>query len=215
MRNKRHLATVLYLLIGILFSACGTEKDDFMDNFYDDEQESTSDTDNIDKRDPKIKELIANHVSVKADYSDYMWHFTIESTLHHELSGQKIQFGIGHGIVNDDELISVEDDAYNYTSSNNGRRKTFTFTNPFWFYYGFGIDPYDPDTWGKCQLYYGSYCYLKDKGINNLDKDEKTFYDHLISLLNDYERETRWAYRPSVQVLIDSKSYVVSRYKLN
>ena len=139
-----------------------------------------------------------------------MWIFTIESTLHHELPNKKIQFGIGHGEIGDTENVSVEDDAYSYTSKNDGRKKVITFINPFWYYFVFGIDPNNLKIANHSSMYYASYISIKEKGLSNVSKDEQDLYHKLVGLLNEYEKEMRWYYRPSVEVLIDSKFYILS-----
>lgn len=46
-----------------------------------------------------INSIIKENVNISADYRDFTWYFTIESTLRNKLPGRNIVFGIGNGVV--------------------------------------------------------------------------------------------------------------------
>lgn len=212
---KRELIVFFAIFVGLIGISCSRERDEpEYDYSFDKTDQSTETPSDNSKDDSKIKSLIDQCVSVNAQYVDYMWYFTIESTLHHELPGRKIEYGIGHGDINGKESVSVGDQAYKYSSIDNGRKKIINFTIPFWFYYIFGIEPYDEKAWTRCEMYYASYIFLKDKGLNSLSKDEQDLYRSLQQELNDYENEARLFYKPAVEICVDSKFYLKARYRM-
>lgn len=160
-----------------------------------------------------IETIIKSKVSVTATYSDYLWHFHVESTLANTFPNHTIKYGIGHGNVNGNTNVSIGAQAYKYSSYNSGDKQIIDFYNPFWFYYIFGASTVDKDTYSLCEIYYSSYIALKNKGYSSLTSDEKSLYSDLVSALNKYESATKYAYTPSVQILIDDEySFVVGTY---
>lgn len=206
---------ILVLLVSALMlsfaTACG---DDEPDNPWNNEEEEEQETPaGPSENKDNIQKLIKEHVTVNASYGEYKWRFHIESTLQEVLPDSKIQFGIGHGNVYGDMSVSVENQAYSYSSHMNGDTKIMDFVNPFWFYYMFGIPDPDKDAWTDAEMYYRSYMTLKNQG--SLDKYEQANLKEFKRLLDKLEAPTRKNYTPSVEVLIDNKKfYTVGTYKL-
>lgn len=163
--------------------------------------------------DPDFTLLISQNVSVKATYSNFLWNFEIQSTLHNVLPGRKIQFGIGHGDVNGTTSISVENKAYFYSSRTSGDTFICNFKNPFWFYYVAGMETTDHDAWGKCEMYYTAYVNLTNQGLGTLNNSEKVLYNQLVQYLKEYEDGAKGCYKPSVYVYIDDKGHKVAQYR--
>lgn len=213
---KRNLLPILILILSpiLIGYGCTSEPDEpYTDNSCEDTDKSNTQGDVNNISDTQIRKIIEECVSVNAKYEDYMWYFTIESTLHNKLPNKKIKFGIGHGDINGSEEVSVEEQAFEYSCQINGEKKTVLFTNPFWFYYVFGVRPSDKENWTRSEMYHASYKFLKEKGYTNLNKDEKELYNNLREKLNELERPAILYYKPSVEVLIDSKFYLIKRYK--
>ena len=177
------------------------------DNGNDDNTSTTTGTviDGLTKT--EIERIVKQNVTVKASYSDYMWHFLVESTLAKEFPNHNIAYGIGHGDVNGNTSVSVGNQAYSYSSYKSGDKLIIEFYNPFWFYYIYGITPTDKETWSLSEMYYNSYVALKDMGLSNLTKDEKDLYNNLVIYLNKYESTTKYSYTPSIQAVIDDKYF--------
>lgn len=210
------ITSLLVILMFFLGGGCSSEPEESKFSDFDENYGTVNDDKNQDVDSYlDITKLIDECVKVDVRYSDYMWYFNIESTLHHKLPNKKIEFGIGHGVLDGDEKISLEDDAYGFTSQNNGTKKIYKFTNPFWFYYIFGMEPCDTESWTRCEINYASYIFLKDIGYSNMTNTEKESYNNLKESLNKYETSMKMNYRPSVQVLIGSKFYLVGRYRIN
>lgn len=195
----------------------GYSMDEIMEKYdpnkrYGDEQKSEGTTNNSD--DTKIKQLIAQNVTVNAYYFDFIWTFNITSTLHNALPGKKIQFGIGHGVIEDVfEYMSVEDDAFYYSYNTSGNEAYITFKNPFWYYYVFS-NPSDTDLAVECAFYYETYRRLYEKGLSNLTDGEYKQYHELKKILKEQEAPIIYSYKPSIEILIDNKFYIVDRYSL-
>lgn len=214
---RKHLITFLlhsFLIIAGMGS-CSDEPeypDDNESSWIDNESSSNEkeETPTVD-----IPKLIKEHVTVSATYSEYVWHFHIESTLHDVLPGKKIQFGIGHGDVNGTTSVSVEDQAYKYSSSMKNDVKIMDFENPFWFYYIFGQEETKETkkAWTDCEIYYAAYLKLKNKNSKDLTEDEKKLMSDLPSYFREYEKAADNYYKPTIQVLIDSHFYKIATYK--
>lgn len=193
----------------------GYSMDEIMEKYdptkrYGDEQKSEDPSNDSD--DTKIKQLIAQNVTVDAYYSEYMWNFNITSTIHNALPGKKIQFGIGHGDIDGlIEYISLEDDAFYYSYNTSGNVAHITFKNPFWYYYVFS-NPSNTELATECGFYYETYRRLTEKGLSNLTNGEYEQYNWLKKFFNEHEAPTKYSYKPSVQILIDNKFYTVGRY---
>lgn len=161
-----------------------------------------------------IEAIIADNVNASSSYNDYTFTFTISSTLNDKLPTNSIQFGIGHATSSFSEeiLVSVGTQAYNYSSSVNGKVETITIKNPFWFYYVFAAP--DQSKWTMCEVFYNSYIELKNKGYNRLSSDEKDLYNEAVKYLNDCQKEARLYYRPTINVIINNKYYKVKSYQI-
>lgn len=215
--------TIFKLICGTLFciacsiavTACGEDEpsNPNEEDPWETEQPSTSEPSG--PSDSKIRALINEHVSVSASYSEWTWHFHIESSLHKALPDADVQFGIGHGNVYGTTSISVEDEAYAFSSYTRGDTRIMDFDNPFWFYWVFGQETTEQtkQIWVECSMYYASYFFLKDKGESQWTDDEKNTWQRLKSMLRPYEQEADYYYQPSVGVLIDSKFYSIATYK--
>ncbi len=53
------------------------------------------------------------------------------------------------------------------------------FTNPFWFYYVWGIDPSDKEAWTLSEMYHATYKSLIEQGINSLTNDEIALFNKI------------------------------------
>ena len=71
--------------------------------------------------------------------------------------------------------------------------------------------------WGHrqiCSFYFPYYLALKEKGLSNLSQDEKDLYYDIMDILDEAEKEARKYYTPSIEILIDNKSYTVRTYSI-
>ena len=171
---KKNLLQIFILILSPVFIGygCNSEPDEpYADNAHINTDKSNTQGAGNEMSDTQIRKLIEECVSVNAKYENYMWCFTVESTLHHKLPNRKIKFGIGHGDINGTEQVSIENDAYGYISQDEGKKKNISFINPFWFYYVFGVSPSDKENWNLSQMYHASIKALKEKGYGNLNKD--------------------------------------------
>lgn len=185
----------------------------------DDEPNNPIDNDNpIQNQDPipsaNIESIVKDNTSVNATYSDYMFTFTITSTIKEKLPSDAVKFGIEHlaSFYQETVDVSVENQAYYYSKTTNGNKEIITFKNPFWFYYVATSE--DKDKWAKSEMYYASYMALKNKGYSNLSSDEKSLYDKLIKYLNEYQSEAKRYYRPTICVLINNRFYNIKTYQI-
>jgi len=212
---KHKLLSILLSLatVASLYS-CGDKEDEpSLPNVNPDTENPSTGNPSTPSNTPDIKQIIQQNVTVKATYSDYMWTFQIESTLHNALPNDNIAFGIGHGDVNGTTVVSIENQAYKYTSRYNGNKKIMEFKNPFWFYYVFGMEQseYSKNCWTECEMYYASYNALRNE--TQLSQDQKNLLQSLKRYLNEYESDANLFYKPSIQVLINNKYYTVATYK--
>lgn len=197
----------------VITSSCDRQEETDFSPDYNDQEFIENNESKVD--DKYIKDLINEYVTVKAQYVEYMWIFTIESTLHHQLKNKNIEFCLGHGDLGGGiEYMTNGEESYDYSSKNDGKKKTMIFTNPYWFYYIWGMEPSDKENWTLSELNYASYKFLQEKGEDHLTQYEKISYKQLIESLNNLEKPARIYYKPSIQVHIDSKYYLVSRYTL-
>lgn len=215
MKNFKFFYLLLSFLLLAGLGSCSDEPDYPNDNesSWNDNESSSNDKEETPSVD--IPKLIKEHVTVSATYTDYVWHFHIESTLHDALPGKKIQFGIGHGDVNGTTSVSVESQAYKYSSSMKNGVKIMDFENPFWFYYIFGQEESkeNKDAWAECEIYYAAYLKLKNTNPKDLTEDEKNLMSDLPGYFRKYEKDADNYYKPTIQVLIDSHFYKIATYK--
>ena len=54
----------------------------------------------------------------------------------------------------------------------------------------------------------------KRKRLSNLSQDEKDLYYDIVDILDEAEKEARKYYTPSIDILIDNKSYTVRTYSI-
>ncbi|MFG6391050.1 MAG: hypothetical protein K1V76_01895 [Candidatus Amulumruptor sp.] len=209
---KKFFAAVLIAFSPIFLTSCGDDEPEYVAPAVPEAGSNTSGNDDPASSDTQIKALIRKHVTVRAAYSDYMWNFTITSTLHNALPDATIKFGIGHGDIDGETQISVGSQAYGYTSRYNGDNFEAKFVNPFWFYYIFGVDPSDGESATLCSMYYNSYNALKSQGYGNLSPEEKSLYNDLVRYLDEYERTADMYYSPSVYVQVNNKVYMFASY---
>lgn len=167
--------------------------------------------------DNEIYNLINENVSVQGKYSNYAWHFHIESALHEIMPDCRIQFGIDHGDLNGTSHVSLEEQAFSYSSYLDDNTKIMEFENPIWFYYVFGegsLQTDSKDIWAVSELYYESYKNLCNKGINNLTGSEIDLYNEICKHFTSIEKETDIDYKPSVCVFISKyrKFYTIKEF---
>ena len=144
-----------------------------------------------------------------------MWRVHVESTLHTALSESDVRFGIGHGDVNGITSIHIEDEAYSYKSYRNGSKLIMDFLNPFWSYWGWGMEnsKQTQQIWWECESSYASYLFLLDKPESELTSEEKAWLPKLKKQSNDYQREADRYYSPSLEVMIDNRrSYKIATF---
>ncbi len=109
--NKIKTFSIL-LIVGILVWGCSSEPDElYFDSPQDDTEFWDENNSSGNQSEVDIKLLVEECVNVNVRYSDYIWYFDIESTLHHKLPNRKIEFGIGHGEINGIEQNSIENEA--------------------------------------------------------------------------------------------------------
>ncbi len=155
-----------------------------------------------------IIELIKNNVSIDAYYSSYIFKFDIESTLHEYMSGSKIQFGIGHGEINEKTLVTIESNAYSYSSQLENGIKKMKFENPFWYYYLYG----EGSKLNNASQLYEECKLLYDNTLNFSSVDD---YENSINQLKVYEKNVIYNYPVSVWVKIDGNLYGIKIYRMN
>lgn len=211
MKTIRFLASAFLAISIITLAACGDDEPGYPDNKTDypenNEKPNTP-------QDTDIKGIVSDNVSVRCSYSDYMFTFNIRSAVKSELPSRKIEYGIGHPSVSNStkESVSVGSQAYYYSISTNNGVDDVTFKIPFWFYFVFSSP--DKEKWTLSEMYYASYCALKNQGLSNLSADEKQLYKDLTNYLNELQSEARIYYRPKVYVVVDNKFYNVGSFKI-
>ena len=200
------------------------------DNVYTKEAISYSDREWIDENfnhiksdeelqeENNIKKVISENVVVTGEYSNYVWHFKITSTLHNVIKNQEIEFGIGHGDVNGITTVSVGDQANikplcsKYVCRNSGNKFIAEFDIPFWLYYLFGMEYPREDICNECAMYYVAYKNLLDTDPNGWTNDDKELCKDLMKYLDKYEKEAVRYYEPSVWVSVGSKNYMIKEF---
>ncbi len=208
------LLLVLGGIATVLLTSCGGD-DDEPEPYYPPSSEEPSNPsaiiDGLTRS--QVYDLVKQHVSSTATYASYTWNFKIASTLHQQFPSHNIEFGIGHGVINGNESVSVGTQAFAYNKSTSGIKVIAEFKNPFWFYFIFGMSQTDNEASANCQMFYNSYIALTNQGYNNLSSDERELYRDLQKELNTYESQAKYSYEPSVQVIIDSRYFfIVNRY---
>lgn len=164
----------------------------------------------------QMQALIKECVKVESAYSNYTWHFKIESTLHLNVS-ETVKFGIGHGEINGVTNISVENDAYSYSSYMINGKKIMEFSNPIFFYWAFGLGSSDADSStifseGLGNLYVLAALERKIADSGLLYGEEKLLYKETKDWLDQMEYVTNKNYHPSVWAYIGNKFYKVADY---
>lgn len=171
--------------------------------------------------DPQIRALINEHVKISAEYKAFLWHFDISSTLELNLPGHSVKYVVGHGYRADinDEYIWTEDGYYFTKSSQNGIVKA-SFRVPFWVYYDLGMEMEDwewesiyEEIFIRCGMYYNTYTALLEQGAANWTASEKSLFQKVEQYLKEYEWEVKGLYTPGLFVKVDSKYYLIGRYR--
>ncbi len=212
MKVLRFLGIALVVMtLSINFAACGDDEEYIQDTTIPSNNNGLESS-SSEYADAQIASLIRENVTISRSYSNYAWSFHIESTLHNELPNKTIRFGIGHGDINGTTTVSVENQAYQYTSSNRNGIFTADFVNPFYFYYifGKGKNLSGASKVAEFDLYYRSYAALIEKGVNNLHSDERDLYNEIVKIFKEYEPEFKNDYSPSIKVYIENKYYKVN-----
>ncbi len=205
---------LIWLMCCIAMTSCTSW--DISDGTSNETQDSVNNGDG-NLSDNEIYNLINENVSVQGKYSNYVWHFHIESTLHDVFPDSSVKFGIEHGDVKGTTYVSVEDEAYSYTFKMNNGTKIMDFENPCWFYYVFGYGSLQADSkdiWTESELYYESYQSLCRKGIGNLTTSELELYNSICKHFSSVEKVTDVNYCPSVCVYISkyNKYYTIKEF---
>ncbi|MBD5289854.1 MAG: hypothetical protein HDS26_04120 [Bacteroides sp.] len=165
-----------------------------------------------------MQNLVQQHVKVSASYSNYTWHFHIESTLHQALPNETITYGIGHGDVHGITSVSIEAEAYSYSSSMSNGKKIMDFTNPVFFYWAFGLGSLESNstsTFCTALMYMASLNALDNKISSAelpLTNDEWALYRKLQDWLNTHEKKANKNYHPTIHAIIGNKFYIVATY---
>ncbi len=217
MKTLRFFAVALVsIMLSVGYTSCDDEPDSIKPNLNNGSNsgENGSENDYGGYTDARIKSLIKEHVSVEGSYHNYAWSFHIESTLHNELPGRTIKFGVGHGDINGITIVSWENQAYKYTSNYRNGMFTADITNPFFFYYYFGKGKNlsQSDDAVECEFYYRSYATIMEKGFSNLSSEERDFLNSLVDIFEEYEPAAKNDYKPSIWVGIDNKGYVIKEF---
>lgn len=159
----------------------------------------------------RIENFIKSNIKISLSYSDYHFSIQIESTLENVLSDKDIKYGVGHGDVNGDEYVSIENQLYYFSKNQSDGVTKVNIKNPFWSYFSWGIEPNDNDSWAKCEIYYGSYKNLSAKNWSSLDYYEIELYNNLVEYLSKYESKAVYSYEPTIKIMIDNKYYELCR----
>lgn len=213
-KYQRLFTLIIVCTISFTLFSCGSDNDDTTDNPINNEEQTKDEEENNGNSSAYIQDIIKNNVSIESNYKDYTFTFVIKSKVKSKLPKAKVEYAVGHRTKDWNEETynaSVGDQAYYYSSYTNGEEETIAIKNPFWFYYEF-IDV--NNRFGGCSFYFSSYLALKEKGLSNLSQDEKDLYYDIVDILDEAEKEARKYYTPSIEILIDNKSYTVRTYSI-
>lgn len=150
----------------------------------------------------ELASLIPECVSVKSEYRDFIWHITIESTLHTVFPNADFDFRIGHGNVEGLMQTQGEKQVWKCSTSYEGNKKIVKIQNPYWMYYDYGKGN-NPNIGGSMLLYFTEYSYLLDRG--SLTQDEENFMKNLAEFLSAPEPEAIANYVLEVTVRTNDK----------
>ncbi|MDD6891633.1 MAG: hypothetical protein PUD47_06040 [Bacteroidales bacterium] len=150
----------------------------------------------------ELASLIPKCVSIETEYRNFIWHITIESTLHTVFPNAEFDFRIGHGSVEGLMQTQGEKQVWRCSTSYEGNKKVVKIQNPYWGYYICGKGN-NPDIGAEMEVYFMSYEYLLDKG--DLTPDEKQFMNDLAEILREHEPEAIANYVIEVMVSTNDK----------
>lgn len=152
----------------------------------------------------ELSSLIPNCVSIKSEYRDFIWHITIESTLHTVFPNAEFDFCIGHGRVEGSMFIQGEKQYRRCEISYEGNKKIVKVQYPYWMYYTLGKGN-DLNIGAEMEVYFRSYEYLLNQG--DLDPDAEEFKNDLAKILREHEPEAIANYVIEVMVCTNDKWY--------
>lgn len=206
----KHISLLISILFTFFMAAC--DSDEPKENSAEDVGSNGNSTQTISEA--EIRQLIKDNVSVDVSYQDYMMKFQISSTLHQHLKGDSIKFGIDQGKIDglDYSCVLVENQAYSFSQSIKQNVNNLSFSNPFWYYFVFGMEPSDEDLWVKSEIFYNSLQVLLARPSDSLTIDDINELTKLKTYLSEYERNAWYLYRPSVMILIRNHYYTVAQY---
>ena len=150
----------------------------------------------------ELTNLIPKCVSIKSEYRDFIWHITIESTLHTVFPNAEFDYQIAHGSIEGEMHVQGEKQYNDCEITYEGNKKIVKVQYPYWMYYRIGKGN-NQDIAAEMDVYYMSYKYLLDKG--SLTQDEENFMKDLARILGDNEPEAIANYVLEVQVRTNDK----------
>lgn len=150
----------------------------------------------------ELTSLIPKCVSIKSEYRDFIWHITIESTLHTVFPNAEFDYQIAHGSIEGVMNVQGEKQYNDCEITYEGNKKIVKVRYPYWMYYRIGKGN-NPDIAAEMDVYYMSYSYLLDRG--SLTSDEKQFMKDLAEIIGEHEPEAIANYVLEVQVRTNDK----------
>lgn len=152
----------------------------------------------------ELSSLIPKCVSVKSEYRDFIWHITIESTLHTVFPDAEFDFCIGHGSIEGLIQNQGEKQVWRCSTSYEGNKKVVKIQNPYWMYYILGKGN-DPKLGTEMEFHFVSYESLLNQG--DLTPDEENFKNDLATIIGENEPEAIANYVIEVEVRTNGKWY--------
>lgn len=142
----------------------------------------------------ELASLIPECVSVKSEYRDFIWHITIESTLHTVFPNAEFDYCIGHGRVEGSMFIQGEQQYKRCEISYEGNKKIVKIQYPYFVYYILGKGN-DLELEAELELYFQSFEYLLNQESLTPDAEqakkdfERIFREHEPEAIANYVLE--------------------------
>lgn len=211
------LVPVLFL-IGL--SSCDKDEPSMPDD--PPEQNDPSEKDNPGEKEEltksELKSLVNKYVTIHVSYHDYYWHFKIISDLKLHLDNSKIRYAIGLGVRSNGEEDLMFTEHLEHNDGTSVKIDSY-YTNdiikievPFWYYFVWGVDNPDEETFVLLSMYYSSWKALMQK--DNLTSEEAEVLNSLMKRLGQAEYEMKKYFRPSVRIYYGDVGIVAGRYNI-
>ncbi len=215
-KTKFHLLFTILMMavISVSLTSCGDDNNTIID------EPGNNATSELPSQNEMAK-LIAKHVKVNATYLNYYWIFKVESTLHKDFPNRSLEFGIGHGDINGTTTVSSGYQLNGNRNQYSNYSEYYDSNNvfhaelkcPIEFYFMFGKDPQDMESFSLCAAYNKELHFIYEKGESNWTTEERQRVTKLKNYLKRYEDEVLANYDLSLEIWMDKrKSYVIGYY---